>query len=348
MKPIRALLMRSTTLSWLLPFTNPGAETGDTTGWTQRVGTNFVSASGGTSGTHSGSKKFILSTTDGDSEVFATALDAPAGALSYIDAGQVAASFSFWHGHFHDADTGYARLEFFSGAGATGDFLGARSSGALAGPDDGWAQFADTYVVPPGTRSFILYIFGYRSSIGGTELSFYWDDVQPLTLNIGYHSERVYSARTDTSGWTVDTGSGQPTNVNGSSWSFPGIAAGSQAAYAIHKDIAVSSLSAAAQAAISAGTATLHLHRYAWDTNGDDKTRTRCICRSSGADVATVQDAAATTQWGGSFANVDILRDATVAVPSTTDTFRFRLDYTRVDGTVLDARVSFPFVWLTW
>lgn len=335
----------SAVASWSANFTNPDAETGDLTGWTQRIGTQMAV---NTTGPHSGTYKFVGSNNEDTMEASNTPLDLPSGALTAVDAGTVRATLSYWSRNNADGDHGYARLEFFGSTGGSGTYLGSRTGTDLSGGT--WTQQTENFVVPPGTRSVVLYMFGRRSTIGGTELSFYWDDIQPLVLNDGYHNATVYTSRgSDGSGWTVDTGTGQPTSVGGSPWNWPGLAAGSQAAYAIHKDIAVSSLPAAAQAAIAAGTATLHLHRYAWDTNGGDKTRTRCICRASGVDVATVQDASATTQWSTSVGiPVDFLLDATVSVPNTTDTFRVRLDYTRVDGTVLDARVSFLHVWLTW
>lgn len=340
---------RRRTSTYSLPFTNGNAEAGNTTGFTQRIGSTFAAS---TSGPHAGTYKFVLGTADSACEVVAnpsSPFDVPSGAFSMIDAGHASLNFSFWAGHFHDFDNGAGRVEFFDSTGGAGNFLGARTSNLTSTPADSWALSSNDWPIPAGTRSFVVYFFGSRNTGGGTELSYYLDDIQPLVISsVTGHIEKVYACRgSDGSGWTVDTGTGQPTSAAGSQWSWPGLAAGSQVAYSIHKDIAVSSLSAAAQAAIAAGSATLHLHRVAWDTNHGDKSRTRIICRAAGVAVATVQDAAATTQWGNA-GSADFLLDGTVAVPNTTDTFRVQLDYTRIDGTVLDARISFLNSWITW
>lgn len=331
--------------SWSANFTNPDAETGDLTGWTQTVG---IHMSVNATGPHGGTYKFVGSTDEAVSEAFNTALDLPGAALTAVDAGTARATLTYWIKNNADGDAGLARLEFYGSTGGTGTYLGARSDSFGGGGS--WAERTNNWMVPAGTRSVVLYMVGRRSNLGGTELSFYWDDIGPLVLNDGYHSATIYTCRgADGSGWTVDTGSGQPVSVASGPWSWPGIACGSQASYSAHKDVAVSSLSAAAQAAIAAGSATLHLERWAWNTNASDASRIACDCRASGSVVATVQDAGATTAWGtGTSATIDHLADGTVSVPTSTDTFRVTISFTRHDGTVNDARMGFPHIWLTW
>lgn len=345
MMPFRAaLLAAASAYPMTVAFGNPGAETGDTSNWTQTVGTGFDVQTGDP---YSGTYSFVLSTDSEFAEVKADPLDVPSAAETDIDAGTVRVRFGVYRQDYTgDLDYGRARMEFFDDAEGAGNFLGAYTTNVWD-QRNSYAISQYTWNVPPGTRSVVLYIWGQR--LAGTELSFYWDDVQDLSYTNDGNCEYVYADRgADITGWTVNTGTGQPVvNTSWSEWAWPGITPGSQSSYNILKDIDITTLSAAAQAAIAAGTATLHLHRYAWNQNDDDKSGTHIYCLDSGGSiVATAEDAAAaSTNWGNV---IDVVQNETVAIPTTTTDIRVRHRFDRVDGTVLDAVVGFVGVWITW
>ena len=330
-------------------FTNPGAETSDTTGWTQTFGANFgvMTATADATPPKTGTYIFVCSTSGAYSEVRPVIIDVPSGLNTQVDAGEIEVDFALWRNDFStDADTARVRLEFYDAAAGAGNFLGARATSDLGTANGQWIHEAITVNLPPDTRSVIAYVAGTRD--GGTQLSFFFDDVQPLLFFESEEtSEMVYASDgTDNTGWIVDTGTGQPTvDSSWSPWTYSGIHPGSQVSYAIHKDVLVSSLSAAAQAAIAVGDATLHLYREAWNENADDQSRTAVVTEDGGVDLDTIEDAAATTDWG---TVNNVLRDASGAVDANTDTFRILHQYTRIDGTVLDAAVGRVYVWLTW
>ena len=327
-----------------LSMTNPDAETGDTTGWTQDFGSNFGV---GTSSPYVGTYKFVMSLNDAYAEVHHDFIDIPADAQASVDEGIISLNFDIWRTDFTDTDEMRVRMEFYDAISGGGNCIGIRSANQWSSANETWTNSPYTWEVPPGTRSFAAYMFGRR--ITGTELSCYWDNIAyELVDDTGIASEQVYTDRgaTDLTGWTVTAGSGQPSNTNTwSEWGFDGIHGGSQAAYTIYKDIAVSGLSAAAQAAIAGGTATIHLHRYAWNENADDQSRTFIQCLASSSPVTTIQDAATTTNW---LTLPDVLQDANATMDSSTDTIRINHDFARVDGTVLDAQVAFIDVWIEY
>ena len=107
----------SAVTSWSANFTNPDAEAGSITGWTQRIG---VHMGVNTTGVHSGTYKFVGSTDEDTMEASNTALDLPSGSLTAVDAGTVRAALSYWTKNNTDTDYGRARLEFFGSTGGTG------------------------------------------------------------------------------------------------------------------------------------------------------------------------------------------------------------------------------------
>jgi len=330
---------------YALTITNPGAETGDTTGWTHSFGAGFfVSTSNQVSWAFDGTYHFRLSSSDQFAEVYATPINIPSEREADCDAGLLQFSFTYKYGNDSGGiDWGRNRVEFWSGANGTGTFLGQRTSNQQHNssfPSEIYGPVERN--VPPNTRSIVIYMFGFRTS--GTELSFYFDSLSMGLIKNGSKIESIYKDRgVDTSGWTVDTGTGQPVSDNTwSNWGWPGITPGSQAAYAIRKDVTPSS---AALTAIAAGGVTLSLQRYAWNENADDTSRTYVQCLdNTDAVVATVQDAASNTNWSV----IDVKNPATVSVPTSTVKFRVRHSFARVDGTVLDAAVGFMDVYLTW
>ncbi len=329
-----------------LPITNPGAETGDTTGWAHTFGAGIgvnsaLTASRGFDGTY----HFILSTSDPFVEVV-NYVDIPSQYHADIDDGIVEAQ-SFYKRLVQPDDGGRGRLEFWSAAAGGGVFLGQTTTAFQNNNSTPAPLFTNTpRVVPPGTRSIGIFFFGLRQT--GTELSYYFDSVAvELQIN-GTHNENIYAAKgEDPSGWTVATGSGQPpSTVSWSNWGWRGIYGNSQAAYGIYKEFTPS---ADALAAIAANSASMALRRYAWNENGDDTSRSWLEARDgSNAVVATVQDAAANTNWGTIIDTLSVMTSGSAAIPTTAVKFRMNHTFGRVDGTVLDAQIAFVHAWMSW
>lgn len=337
------------TYPYSFTLTNPGAETGDATGWTTLTGTGvFASTSNQATYGFSGTYHFRLDANAAFAESRHPYQDIPSSHFTDVDAGSVAVTLSYRYAGPGPGseDPGRFRLEFYSGTGGSGVFLGQTTSDSLIGAGSGFNNTL-TSLLPPGTRSVALFAWGTRTS--GTELSFYFE-LTTLTLSSSAsRRENLYAMRgSDASGWTVVSGSGQPPSDNTwSDWGWGGIYGNSQAAYEIYKEITPS---AAALAQIAAGAVSAGLRRYAWNENDDDQSRTYIKClNSSNTVLATAQDAASPTDWNTTV-NVKLATDSgmTVSVPTTTTKFRVGHQFARVDGTVLDAAVGFVDAYLTW
>lgn len=188
-----------------LAITNPGAETGDTTGWTSLVGTLTVSSFQGGMSPRSGSYFF----TGGSTEVMSASQDValPAEVHADVDAGTRQVEFKAWQeGYSADwPDKGTIAVEFLDGGG---NHLGAANSTYIQGYALAWSQTTLRCYVPPNTRTIRLFLSGVRYGGGGT-LDAYWDD---LTLQLVSGSPPVLptylpllnasALKGDTTGWT--------------------------------------------------------------------------------------------------------------------------------------------------
>jgi hypothetical protein len=161
-----------------LTVTNPGAETGNTTGWTDVTGTLVAIASGGGVVPRTGSF-FFRSGAVAATECY-QAISIPGDAEADVDAGTVKAQFTAWHAGFTDTDTGRLKLVFLDGSAATLLI----TQGANFDGTSTWAQRTLATWVPPLTRTIRITLIGTRTT--GTNLDAYWDDIaldliQPAT-----------------------------------------------------------------------------------------------------------------------------------------------------------------------
>lgn len=162
-----------------IALTNPGAETGDTTGWTQRV--NSLPGIKTDGNAHSGANYFsgaaAAASSAWDQEV---TLDS--SLHTAIDAGGCILIGRAWHTGFTDADNGALYVECYDN---TPTLLGRAENaktdpGGASGPAGQWAQEICAVSVPTGTRKVRIGTENVR--VTGTELSAYWDDFE-LDIN---------------------------------------------------------------------------------------------------------------------------------------------------------------------
>jgi hypothetical protein len=164
---------------------NPGAETGDLTGWTVGGNSNPNVDSGTFNPSikpHTGSYDF-----SGHRGTFGTLTQNVSlagvfgGNYSLIDAGQETASISFWEQGLNQgatSDSAYVSLTFLSAGNAT---LGTVSSPEIDSHSGTWQNFTGTYSVPVGTRS-INYTMNFVLH-SGNDIDSYIDD-NSLTLAV--------------------------------------------------------------------------------------------------------------------------------------------------------------------
>lgn len=333
-----------------LTLTNPDAETGDTTGWIQTVGSNFTVATANIANRGTGAYYFLGSSDDAVAEAEMTPVNVPSAAESDIDAGQVMLTFEYVHADLSsDTDSGWGSVHFYSGANGTGDWLGQRTSPRQYQEDqtgvDPPTDFSRDVPVPVGTRSIkVVFVFERQ---GGTQLSYYFDDIA-LTLTKPYAGSETLFAEEDgvTSGWTIITGSDQPAIETGwSRWGWGGMRCTTgQAAWEGYRDITPS---AAALTAIAAGNATVQMFRRYWNQNDDDQARVYIECLDSGDSVLdTLEDAASPTTWCDS--QIFHSYSGSLAVPTGTVKFRLGIEMARIDGTALDAAIGFLNAFVKW
>lgn len=152
-----------------LTLTNPGAESGSTTGWTSRSGgaPSFTTLPGGNP-PHSGSYAFVGSAS-GATAKWDQQVDVSAYAAA-IDANTAAVDARVWQSSIDsDNDRGGLYVEFYDG---TTTLI---SSVALAQTEpDTWTRRQIITAIPVNTRYVRIGTDNTRT--GGTQLSTYWDD----------------------------------------------------------------------------------------------------------------------------------------------------------------------------
>lgn len=159
-----------------LTVVNPGAETGDVTGWTMYSGAAPLLQGPGTPNSvaaHSGSYYFAGAASAAAS-VWGQAVDVSAFSAA-IDAGTAAVKLTAYHTGFTDADTGALGLTAYAVDGTT---LLDSSLAAQSDPST-WTLQNQYLALPVNTRFVRLYTSNVR--VAGTQLSAYWDD---FTLEI--------------------------------------------------------------------------------------------------------------------------------------------------------------------
>ena len=178
-----------------LTIVNPGAETGDMTGWNH---TDMVVKTSG----RSGSYRFV----GGDVANCSAWQDisVPTDMTSQIDNGEIMFKFSGWRNGFSgDSDRGRITITYLDGTDST---IGTKLYHQYEWASSGYQEQVLTNVAPSGARKVRIGFEGTRT--GGSECSVYYDDFtlfalkkeQELTVTNG-------DAETgDTTGWTMVTG----------------------------------------------------------------------------------------------------------------------------------------------
>lgn len=148
---------------------NPGAELGNTTGWTDPSGTFVAINSGGGVVPRSGSWFFRAGAAASTTPHQDIAL--PADVLADVDAGLLRIEWGGWQAGFTDADAGRLQLQFLDGGGATLRTVENADFDATAT----WALRFLSAQVPAGTRTLRFTLVNTRAA--GTNLDAYWDDL---------------------------------------------------------------------------------------------------------------------------------------------------------------------------
>ena len=324
-------------------LSNPGAETGDATGWTQLNASGPQSRTSGDDSitSHSGSFHFSAAAS-AIQPYWGQTVTLPSELETLCDAGRLEAYLSAWRiGFASDTDKGYLLLEFLS----SGDvWLGGRLS---TGTDPtGWTLETLQCYMPPSTRKIRVAFAGIRD--GGTQCSAYIDDI---SLLIGLSDKKIFVLYADdtpeVADWTQDTGGSALLKATASLdttrvWGMDGLTGGNNAASSAHKDI---SIPAGASSAVSAGDAVVHFYSVYGNLNSDDQIRLGVQARNS-----TPADTGSLFETSASPANPNddnFPSDLSGAVATDAITVRLLAEWARVDGTLSDAYFSRAFSFIT-
>lgn len=202
----------------VLPVVNPGAETGDTTGWTSDT-TAFVAIStakgGGYPGPHSGAYYFTF----GNGARLATQnIDIPTEYHDEIDANSVAAGLRVWRNTFN-SDRPRHQLAALD---ATGVELARFTPNWVTTPNDTWVQFEIRLFLPAGTRKVQVIMEcvgsdgGYRDAYFDEVLAWLevWTGAATSYSNAGGSGNRTAIITVTTENMSIGGGSA-PQLVNG-------------------------------------------------------------------------------------------------------------------------------------
>ena len=159
-------------------LTNPGAETGDLTGWT----TGGTSNPGVDNGSfdpgidpHTGSYDFYGGSGLSGTLAQTVSLVGNQGLTAAgIDSGNAHALLSFWEQGLNQgtpSDDAQVTLTYL---GASSNVLGSDASPVVDSHDGTWTQFANSYAIPAGTRT-ITYSMGFLRN-AGSDLDAFVDD----------------------------------------------------------------------------------------------------------------------------------------------------------------------------
>jgi hypothetical protein len=315
------------TYPYALTITNPDAETGDTTGWTNVQGALAVSASQGGATPHSGSWFFTAGAT-----LYCEAyqdIAVPAGVQADVDAGDLQVEFGGWQaGYSLDSDLGNLMMEFFD---AGSNSLGICSS-VLETNVPTWNEVMLRSTVPPLTRTIRLTLNGRR--FGGTNNDAYFDD---LTLQlIDASTQPIYptniplinpGAESGVVGWTNDVGTlaQAPVGYGRRTGARCFVASNSDPSTQCHQDVTIPAI---LQAGFDTGALTATFP--AWQGGAADNDNGHMELEALDAGLSSL----------GSVANADtpvvntyIYRSLEYAdVPTLTRTLRLSLYGTRVVG----------------
>lgn len=320
-----------------LTVTNPGAETGDTTGWTLLVGNPAATPSTGAGrAPRSGSYFFYMGTNAHGTMTQTIAI--PTAYQSDVDANFVTATLSGYFGTYI-ADTGQFYINALNASGVCIGLIG--SDWLQTGVNNNWYAQSISMILPAGTRSLKIGFSGHLRDGATDDAS--WDDIvlsidrrapgypMPVPIING-------NAETgDTTGWTTVSGSPTVTQTSGDGtyarsgkWYFyPGNTDGVSS----RQDVSIPSL---AIADVDADLLELNYEYYQCCT-GTDQQRIRVEFYSSGMSLLGSLTPAYASDGG---ANAWVQKLHTVNVPVNTRTIRFINDCDRVAGTSNDGYVD--------
>lgn len=333
-----------------ITLANAYASSGNITGWTQTVGGGMASVTNdnGSPGKPMATYGFpkgaaFVPGFSGNTEAYTVAN--LSGQAATIDTGTAQLRVR-WLEASYDADTdaGAFRFDFYTGTDGTGTWLG-----QYTGEFHEYANATPEEIIgriPPTARSARIYVLGDRTN--GSELSWYFDSVEVAVIpGDGMAIQTIYTMFSDSTGWTIATGSIQPpVNSSWSSYGWSGIWGTNGTDYAIYKDLLVSALSSKAKAKIAAGKATLFLSRLAWTLNSGDQSRTYIQCLGVGDTIlGTLADAPALTAYTR---RPDAKNGISISVPAGTVKFRIHHVFKKIEGGSCDAVVGRVWSYLGW
>jgi hypothetical protein len=313
---------------YALTLTNPGAETGDTTGWTADAGSLAAQTTQGGVNPRSGSYFFTAYQSAAMEVHQDIALDA--SLLADVDANLLRLTFSAWQaGYSADADTGRLRVKFYD----EGSTLLAIADTATYDGGASWVQKTIETFVPPGTRTIRLVMIATR--VSGTYCDAYFDDLEAhLDLADKYPYPLLLAnpgGESGTAGWTnvtsaLTTRSSSPSPHTGGAYLH---ATASGAASECYQDI---TLPADVLDEVDAGLLTFEF--AAWQagyTDTDTGTMRFQFLDGSNGDLGTMTG----TPYDGT--STWVRNTLSAAVPVGTRKIRITLLGTRAAGTSLDA-----------
>jgi hypothetical protein len=311
-----------------LILTNPGAESGDASGWTADAGSLAAQTTQGGVNPHSGSYFFTAYQSAAMEVHQDIALDA--SLLDDVDANLLRLTFSAWQaGYSADADTGRLRVTFYDGSST----LLAIADTATYDGGASWVQKTIETFVPPGTRTIRLVMIATRAS--GTYCDAYFDDLEAhLDLADKYPYPLLIAnpgGESGTSGWTnvtstLTTRSSNPNPRTGAAY-FHSTSSG--AASECYQDIALP-----ADVLDEVDASLLTFEFAAWQagyTDADTGTMRFQFLDGSDGDLGTTTGSPydGTSTWAQN--------TLSAAVPVGTRKVRLTLLGTRAAGTSLDA-----------
>lgn len=161
-------------------ITNPGAETGNTSGWTHRFGDGFESATSAVgmspSTPHSGSRLFAALNGFASSSEWDQDITVDSGLEAAIDAGTAAVKFTGYHEHL--AESGHLYVKFYDGSMVLLETV----SGSATAPTT-WTQDILYSRIPADTRTIRFGTISFTSGFGSNS---FWDD---FTLDISDNAD---------------------------------------------------------------------------------------------------------------------------------------------------------------
>lgn len=192
------------TYPYSLTVTNPGAETGNTTGWTNDTSTLVVRTTDTGVSPRTGTYYFCGSASGATSKCHQD-ISLPAEVLTQVDSGCFKSIFSIYqNGISSDTDSGWLGLIALDGSN---NVLGSQTT-SEAHVTTAWTLKTISLNLPALTRTIRVELYGKRYS--GTQLSTYWDDASLVIDYAWIPDEMVSLSVMDQACWEGSTGTYRP------------------------------------------------------------------------------------------------------------------------------------------